>query len=56
LILTIRATLGIAVVVVHAPDDDATTFYEHLGFTRFRDEPNHLFIPLATFETVLGES
>jgi hypothetical protein len=56
LILTIRTTLGIAIVVVHAPYDDPAKFYEHQGFTRFRDEPNHHYMPLATFETVLGES
>lgn len=53
-ILTIRDRLGIAVAVVHAIDDSATSFYEHLGFTRFRDHPHHLYYPLATFERAIA--
>ncbi len=48
-VLKIRENLGIAVVVVHAIDDAAAAFYEHLGLTSFRDEPHHLYYPLATF-------
>jgi hypothetical protein len=55
-ILSIREQLGIAVVVVHAIDDVAAAFYEHQGFTRFRDEPRHLYYPLATFEALIAES
>jgi GNAT superfamily N-acetyltransferase len=55
-VLSIRESLGVAVVVVHALDDDAAEFYEHQGFTRFRDEPNHLYYPLATFEAALQEA
>lgn len=52
-ILKIREHLGVSSVVVHSIDDAAATFYEHLGFTRFRDEPRHLYYPLATFEASL---
>jgi GNAT superfamily N-acetyltransferase len=52
-VLTIRQSLGVAVVVVHAIDDAAASFYEHYGFTRFRDEPSHLYYPLATFEMAI---
>jgi GNAT superfamily N-acetyltransferase len=52
-VLAVREQLGVAVVVVHAIDDAAAAFYEHQGFVRFRDEPNHLYLPLATFETGL---
>jgi GNAT superfamily N-acetyltransferase len=55
-ILTFRESIGVAVVVVHALDDEAATYYEHQGFTRFRDEPNHLYYPLATFEAALQEA
>jgi GNAT superfamily N-acetyltransferase len=55
-ILTIREGLGIAVAVVHAIDDTAAAFYEHQGFTHFRDQPHHLYFPLATFEAALAES
>lgn len=53
-ILTIRDRLGIAVAVVHAIDDAAAAFYEHQGFTRFRDHPHHLYYPLATFERAIA--
>jgi len=55
-IFALSAQLGIAVVVVHAIDDDAAAFYQHQGFTRFRDEPGHLYYPLATFEAALVSS
>jgi GNAT superfamily N-acetyltransferase len=54
-ILAIRDRLGIAVAVVHAIDDAAASFYEHQGFTRFRDNPRHLYYLLATFERALDE-
>ncbi|MDQ3044357.1 MAG: GNAT family N-acetyltransferase [Chloroflexota bacterium] len=52
-VLSLRNRLEIAVVVLHALDEDAATFYEHQGFTRFQDEPGHLYYPLATFEAAL---
>jgi GNAT superfamily N-acetyltransferase len=55
-ILIIREGLGIAVAVVHAIDDAAAAFYEHQGFTRFRDQPHHLYYPMATFDAALAES
>jgi hypothetical protein len=45
--------LGVSAVAVHSIDDAAASFYEHHGFTRFRDEPGHLYYPLATFEASL---
>jgi GNAT superfamily N-acetyltransferase len=53
-VLTLSEQLGIAVVVVHAIDDEAASFYEHQGFVRFRDEPHHLYYPLATFAAALA--
>ena len=53
-ILTIREEIGAAVVVVHAIDDAAASFYEHQGFTRFRDQPRHLYYPLVTFKGSVG--
>lgn len=52
-VLRIREHLGISVVLVHGIDDAAANFYEYHGFTRFRDEPSHLYYPLATFEASL---
>ncbi|MFT4039494.1 MAG: GNAT family N-acetyltransferase [Thermomicrobiales bacterium] len=48
-VVQVRSQLGVAVVVVHAIDERAATFYAHLGFDRFRDEPLHLYYPLARF-------
>jgi predicted N-acetyltransferase YhbS len=46
----------VVVVVVHAIDPDAVTFYAQRGFTRFEDHDLHLFMPvknlLATFESL----
>jgi GNAT superfamily N-acetyltransferase len=52
-VLRIRERLGVSAVVVHAIDDAAANFYEHYGFTRFRDAPRHLYYPLATFAASL---
>jgi GNAT superfamily N-acetyltransferase len=38
------ATVGFEVVVVHAIDDEAVTFYARYGFTRFANHPLHLFL------------
>jgi GNAT superfamily N-acetyltransferase len=47
--------VGFEVVVVHAIDQDAVTFYAQRGFSRFEDNDLHLFMPvkdlLATLET-----
>ena len=46
--------VGFEVVVVHAIDRDAVTFYAQRGFTQFEDHDLHLFMPvknlLATLE------
>jgi GNAT superfamily N-acetyltransferase len=55
-ILTIRERMGVAVAVVHAIDDAAAAFYEHQGFTQFRDQPHHLYYPLVTFEAALASA
>lgn len=51
-------SIGFEVVVVHAIDPEAVTFYARAGFTRFEDHPLHLFMPLknllATVEEVLS--
>jgi len=50
--------VGFEVVVVHAIDKDAVTFYAQRGFTRFEDHDLHLFMPvnnlLATLEAHYG--
>jgi predicted N-acetyltransferase YhbS len=46
--------VGFEVVVVHAIDSDAVTFYAQRDFTQFEDHELHLFMPvknlLATLE------
>jgi predicted N-acetyltransferase YhbS len=48
--------VGFEVVVVHAIDRDAVTFYAQRGFTQFEDHELHLFMPvknlLATLESL----
>lgn len=53
-VLSVSEQVGVAVVVVHGIDDAATGFYARQGFTPFRDEPNHLYLPLATFAAGLA--
>ncbi|MBA2518220.1 MAG: GNAT family N-acetyltransferase [Chloroflexia bacterium] len=47
--LAVSQQLGATAVVVHALHEHAATFYQHHGFTRFRDMLNHLYVPLETF-------
>jgi predicted N-acetyltransferase YhbS len=50
--------VGFEVVVVHAIDRDAVTFYAQRGFTQFEDHDLHLFMPvkdlLATLKSLSG--
>lgn len=50
--------VGFEVVVVHAINSDAVTFYAQRGFIRFEDHDLHLFLPvknlLATLEAFSG--
>ena len=54
--LILSVEVGAAVVVVHASDANVARFYEHQGFTRFRDEPHHLYYPLNTFARAVPPS
>lgn len=45
---TLAEQIGICVVTVHALDDEACGFYHAYGFLGLKDDPNHLFLPLAT--------
>lgn len=38
-------SVGFEVVVVHAIDHDAVTFYARAGFQQFHSQPLHLFMP-----------
>lgn len=39
-------SIGFEVLVVHAIDRDAVTFYARAGFTQFEDHDLHLFMPM----------
>ena len=50
-----REDIGISVVVVHAIDEAAAAFYQHQGFTQFRDEPFHFYYLLAKIAAGLDQ-
>jgi GNAT superfamily N-acetyltransferase len=41
-------------ILVDAKNDAAISFYQHYGFIQFEDEPNRLFLPLATVRKLFG--
>jgi hypothetical protein len=45
--------LGFEIVVVHAIDAGAVSFYARYGFTRFAEHPLHLFMPTKTLRATL---
>jgi predicted N-acetyltransferase YhbS len=47
-------SIGFEVVVVHAIDPEAVTFYARWGFTRFVDHDLHLFMPVADLLAAVG--
>ncbi len=47
-------SVGFEVLVVHAIDPDAVTFYAQAGFTRFEDHPLHLFMPVRHLRATVG--
>ena len=48
--------VGFEVVVVHAIDPDAVTFYSQRGFTQFEDHDLHLFMPVKDLLATLKGS
>lgn len=46
--------IGLHVVTVDAIDEEAVRFYERMGFTRFRDQPDKLFIPVSAIQSGLS--
>lgn len=47
-------SVGFELVVVHAIDDEAVTFYARYGFTRFADHPLHLMMSTASLRATLA--
>ena len=52
--LDLSGSLGAHAVAVDALDDSAVAFYVKYGFAPLLDSPQHLFLPVATIEKVLG--
>jgi len=42
--------IGSTFVVIHSKNERGRTFYEKRGFLRLVDQPNSLFLPMATIE------
>lgn len=47
-------SVGFEVVVVHAIDDEAVTFYARYGFERFEEHPLHLFMTTKALRKTQG--
>lgn len=47
-------SIGFEVVVVHAIDSEAVTFYARYGFRRFEEHPFHLFLPTKDLLATIG--
>jgi hypothetical protein len=47
-------SVGFEIVVVHAIDDDAVTFYARYGFEQFLEHPRHLFLPTKDLLRTIG--
>lgn len=52
-IVAVSRHVGFEVVVVHAIDKDAVTFYAQRGFTQFEDHDLHLFMPVKNLLVTL---
>lgn len=49
-------SVGFEVLVVHAFDEEAVTFYARFGFIRFDGHPLHLFLPVKDLLVTVGGS
>jgi len=49
------SNVGAAAVVVDAKNAKARSFYEHFGFRQFEGNPDRLFIPMKTIESLFDE-
>jgi GNAT superfamily N-acetyltransferase len=50
--LAVTSQVGAVVMMVDAKDETAARFYEAFGFTRFRDSPRRLFLPIAAIRNL----
>ena len=46
---------GIRAIVVHAKDRAARSFYQHLGFVPWADNPLQLYLLLKDARAILGQ-
>jgi GNAT superfamily N-acetyltransferase len=52
--LKLSDELAIHAVTVDAIDEETAAFYTKFGFVALRDDPRHLFLPMATIEQAFG--
>jgi GNAT superfamily N-acetyltransferase len=50
-----HADPAIFALIVDAKDEDAVSFYLHLGFKRFTSRPRSLYLPIATALAAFGD-
>jgi hypothetical protein len=53
--LQVAGIAGVRAMAVHAKDDAARRFYEHLGFEPFAGEPLTLYRLLKDIRVMIGE-
>lgn len=54
-IATAAEAIGFEILVVHAIDQDAATFYRYFGFTPFVDHPSHLLLTTKDLQATLRD-
>ena len=52
--LDLAEQLGVHAVEVDAIDDQSRSFYLKYGFVSLKDDPRHLFLPVATIREAIG--
>lgn len=55
-IVAASESVGFEVVVVEAVDTQAAAFYQRFGFTRFEDDPLHLFVPVHSLRLTFSRT
>ena len=55
-VLGVSTGLGVHAVEVLAIDDRAAAFYRKYGFLQLLDDPHHLYLPVATVESLFAGS
>jgi GNAT superfamily N-acetyltransferase len=54
--VTFAEQIGVRILLVHAPNDEARTFYEHFNFEPSLSDPLHLFLLLKDIRAMLDKT